>query len=300
LEEIYAKHGRYIHAVLQCSCRRYPILDSVLFLNKDQIAARVLDFVVRRKKWLRGRENIPLFWFRNTFFAQDVAIIASSVIKVFDSLSLKNFITLFKSLGFYKEAWAEYLSSRSNSIEFRSALISLRRIRSGSTILDVASGAGHFLKYLTKVSKEETIWGVESSVVGIYLSKKYFAPRANYVYLNLGNGLPFKKSFFNAVFVNDALHYIKEKRLLCGDIDKITKHGGKIILTNLHNKHQARLFDERKHYPEYPQNYIKLFPNKKYQLFSEEGLYENKLTKVNYKDVATFSRRAKKFTLIFS
>jgi ubiquinone/menaquinone biosynthesis C-methylase UbiE len=299
-KKILARKDSVVHGVLSCKCSLYPVLDGVIYLAKDDTAQAVLAFLKHNSPWLRKNTKLPYFIFSHSFFGIQYFVIFFKKLKFFENINFVSFVKLFKALGFYEKGWANYLLGRSRDVNLRAAISCLPRFNRGSLILDLASGAGHFLNFVSKITSQKNICAVESSLVGIYLSQRYFAKKVNYIYLNLEAGLPFENNYFDGSFINDALHYIKSKAVLCKEVDRVTRKNGTVVLTNLHNKNVILPINKLKHFPEYLDTYIKLFPNRKAKAFTETNLIRNRLELITTSEIRSHSRKARKITLVFS
>lgn len=291
----YKKKGRIIHALLSCECSKYPLVGGVLFLIDNKITEKALLFLEQGK--LSRSEEVPIFLFRlplgNYLTVKVVQLF--TLINIFKFLSFEQFMKLFIFLGIYEKKWGNYLLNRFETDSFHSLLIASSLVKPGSSVADLGSGAGHFLRVLAKKTDQNNITAVETSLPGIYLAKKYFCPGANYIYSDLESPLPFKTGIFDCTFINDALQYISDKKSLGVETSRVVKKRGFISLNGLYNKYFARSFADPS-IPENPSGYASNFPGYKYSLFSnknsKEGILKyikNPKTKEKSKELKTFS-----------
>ncbi|MEK7188412.1 MAG: class I SAM-dependent methyltransferase [Patescibacteria group bacterium] len=214
-----------------------------------------------------------------------------SKVNFFSSFSFPFFIRLFIFLGVYEKGWGFYQLGREKDRSFLPAKHFSRLVKKNSKILDAGCASGAFLSTVGKRANARNIAAIDTSLPGLYLAKKYFSPRANFIYLDLNDKLPFKDSHFDYVFSNDAFHYVKQQKRLAGELRRIISNQGTLVLTNLHNKYYSKEFKGQSDYPQTPEAYISLFGQKGTILFSEYPLMKISTNQ---------AKKLKKFTLLYS
>ena len=102
-------------------------------------------------------------------------------------------------------------------------------------ILDIACGLGHLEHYLGRRARPSACIGLDLNFFQTWIAKHWFAPAAEYVCADAGDGLPFADDAFSAVLCSDAYHYIPNRPQLLAAIARCAP-GRPVILTRLGNK----------------------------------------------------------------
>lgn len=296
----FKKSGNLIHAAVSCGCDNYPVVGGILFFKKGVIKDRAFLFL--KQKSLPRLEEVPIFLLRlplGNLLAVKAVTLATKA-KIFKNLSFKSFMKFFIAIGLYEKKWGDYLLKRFANKSFFAGVVASSLIEKGSRVLDLASGAGHFLSILKRKTEQENITAVETSLPGIYLAQKYFCPNANFIYADMEEPLPFKEKLFDSVFVNDALHYIVNKARLGSEIVRVLKKGGFVCLSVLHNKKFKNTFVDPVHFPDTPSGYASYFLGLKYAVFSEENAPAGKLRYIGKKKAEEKITELRTFTLLLS
>lgn len=289
VQNIFLKRSnRLVNAEVSCACGDYPILDGILFFAKGKAKKLAFDYLRRAKP---RNEGLPFFFLRFPSRWSYLLLSLFSRVNFFSSFSFPFFIRLFILLGVYKKGWGRYQLGREKDRSFLPAKHFSKLVKKNAKVLDAGCGHGAFLSTLGKRTNAKNITATDTSLPGLYLAKRYFAPRANFIYLNLNDKLPFKDEYFDYVFCNDAFHYIKQQKRLAGELSRIISNKGSVVLTNLHNKYYSREFKGQNDYPQTPEGYISLFGQTGHILFSEHPVMKISTNK---------AKKLKKFTLVYS
>ena len=102
-------------------------------------------------------------------------------------------------------------------------------------MLDIGCGMGIFSYIFSKQIPEEQIVCQNLEFAGLYLARKYFVPKANFICSDAGEDSPFPDRAFDVVFSCDALQYVKNKEHACEEISRLLDQGGVAILTHNHS-----------------------------------------------------------------
>ncbi|MBU0572389.1 methyltransferase domain-containing protein [Patescibacteria group bacterium] len=264
-----AKRNNIVYGFLKCECCTYPILDGILFIQRDKSLKTFIVFIILK--------IIPFKYF-----------------------TFNQFINFISHLKLINKEWASYLINRFKRKDFFPTAIASTCIKKDGYILDAGCGMGHLIHLLKSTMAEENICGLDHNLVNLYLSKSYACSNCNYIYTHLNQRLPFKSKSFQNIISSDVFHYIANKKLLGKEFKRILTNKGLIALTNLHNKHFSQYFIDPVDYPETPQDYIEFFPNLNFSLFSQEHSHKGVLKWVNIKNFSNKADKLKTFTLIFS
>ncbi|MDD4135938.1 MAG: class I SAM-dependent methyltransferase [Candidatus Shapirobacteria bacterium] len=102
-----------------------------------------------------------------------------------------------------------------------------------STVLDLGCGNGYWTKLLAK--KYKKVVGIDNSQNLIQIAKsKRQLTNIEYKLVEIETGFPFNNDYFDLVFSNMVIHYIKNINKLAKDLYRIIKPNGLIILSFAH------------------------------------------------------------------
>jgi ubiquinone/menaquinone biosynthesis C-methylase UbiE len=107
--------------------------------------------------------------------------------------------------------------------------------RSSGPILDLACGFGHMTYSLVGRAENQPVIGVDQNFYSLYVAKHRIAPTAHYICSEAGGPLPFLDNTFSTVLCSDAFHYFTDKKVCIGELKRLTRNAGVIILTVLRN-----------------------------------------------------------------
>lgn len=102
--------------------------------------------------------------------------------------------------------------------------------KSNLRILDYGCGAGIVLEIMSEINPKCFYIGVDISQEIIKLDKKRL-PQFKFLKINEEKKLPFKDNFFDFVISTDVIEHIYNTPFLFGELSRILKPGGKILLT---------------------------------------------------------------------
>jgi|GEM_PF-1443865 len=102
-------------------------------------------------------------------------------------------------------------------------------------VLDIACGLGHLEHYLTHRTGPIHAVGTDMNFFHVWIARHWFAPSADYVCANAGDGLPFADGCFSASLCSDAYHYIPNRAGLLREIERCAP-GRPVFLTRVGNR----------------------------------------------------------------
>ena len=293
-KSLLAKKDKYIHAILSCGCSKYPLFYGILFMNKDGKTERILRLISRKKA---ENEEVPIFILQRNLPLGMHVFRFFSRFNLFKHLSFKEYLFLMRILGAINEDWYRYLISRFTRNDFYPAKVLSSLVKRNTGVLDLGCGAGQLISILGKKTSSQKICGVDFNIASLYMARKYYAKNSNLIYYDLNKKLPFKDNVFSYIFASDSIHYIKNKKGLGGELKRIIRTSGLIILTNIHNRKFAGTFSDALDYSESIRSYISYFRGFYYSLLSQEA--GKRLSLVNPKKLTVFEKGAKMFSVVF-
>jgi len=105
--------------------------------------------------------------------------------------------------------------------------ISLGRLTDGMKVLDVGCGNAYLFR-------EIRLQGKNCKLVGVDINenvRKLSIPGCEFRVIGCGTKLPFKENSFDAVYALDSLEHIKNAKKAIGQIRRVLKPRGKLIIT---------------------------------------------------------------------
>lgn len=102
-------------------------------------------------------------------------------------------------------------------------------------VLDLGCGTGHVSFVLSEYITPLELCCADKCFHLLYLAKKYFAPKANFICLDFDNALPFKDHTFSSIIMSDALFLVKSRFSLVREIERLLKQNGLSLFLHVHN-----------------------------------------------------------------
>jgi SAM-dependent methyltransferase/uncharacterized protein YbaR (Trm112 family) len=250
-----AADGAY--GTLRCHCDEYPIVAGIPVLQKSRTVSTLRGLVkagrceeallsavgatapprlapswVRSLLSLRGLHGVKRLAHRHGLAGWRARAIDLLVRR-------RHEVTACEVLAFLFEGNPEanyYFALRFGQPRFLVAL-SLASIVPEPTrpVLDLACGCGHLLPFLSHRAAGQPVIGLDRFFAGLYIAKHWIAPEASYVCGTTDGPLPFPDGAFAASLCSDAFHYFEAKTLVARELDRVTRHGGPILLSWVHN-----------------------------------------------------------------
>ena len=139
----------------------------------------------------------------------------------------------------YNKIWEKKTSLDSPIVEKGSRVdIALKLLESGDKLLDVGCGDGT-LGYYAKAKYKE-VYGVDISEKALNIARKRGVITFK-VDLNK-EALPFSNNFFDAVTCLDVIEHVIDPRFLVGEIHRVLKKGGILIISTPNIRYWRYLF----------------------------------------------------------
>jgi len=220
---IFVKKFALESAIFSCRCTKYPLVEGILYLKRDNIRQKLINKIVRSKNYL----YFFSFSFRSRLLFKFVGF---KFISTF--LNFKNLIKFITLLGFPIK-FVKYVRLRNRIPSFFLSLLSFDLIRPGIT-LDIGCAMGQFLPFIYKHCNPKNFIGIDRDFFNLCIAKKYFAKNNTIlICCDVDKGLPIKNKSVSNFFVTDTLHYIKNINSFLKDLRNASKNNaeGAIIHT---------------------------------------------------------------------
>jgi uncharacterized protein YbaR (Trm112 family)/SAM-dependent methyltransferase len=262
------QENEIFHGILICHCCAYPIVSGIPYIRTGKIAEQAMDFLGKGNKeqalfTLLGLDNARQNQFQELFTdKQEVTFRRALEILCGDSEALYLFYRFSDPTFLTGTAVLEAVEQNPECFE--------------KFILDLCGGTGHFTRLLCNSTDAKKVILADVSFWKIWLAKQFIAPGCQAVCCNANEPLPFAKEMFSLVFCSDAFHYIWSKRLLAGEILRLTGSDGTAVLAHLHN---SLCYNPSAGMPLAPSGYKNLFDVPGVRLFKEDEILNAFLNK---------------------
>ncbi|MBI2146723.1 methyltransferase domain-containing protein [Candidatus Woesearchaeota archaeon] len=114
----------------------------------------------------------------------------------------------------------------------RAILTELKRKQTPAIILDVSCGTGELLKSITVLNMKHRLYGVDLSSRMVAMARKKL-PTAAKLFSGDVHQLPFRSNTFDYVLNTESFHHYVEQEQALRELNRVTKPGGKIIISEL-------------------------------------------------------------------
>jgi len=117
-------------------------------------------------------------------------------------------------------------------------LLDAARVKAGSRVLDVATGAGYAAG--AALARGAQVTGTDFSAEQVRLARRRY-PAASFHEADAGN-LPFERETFDAVVANYGVLHFPEPERFIGEAFRVLTHGGRLAFTVWDLPREAKLF----------------------------------------------------------
>lgn len=142
--------------------------------------------------------------------------------------------------------------------------------------IDLCGGSGHLTRVLCQMSGGREVILADSFFWKLWLAKRITAPDCQPVCCDANQPLPFARDEFSLAVCSDAFHYIWSKRLLAGEMVRLTGDEGVVVLSHIHNSLGENFSEGMPLAPEWWRN---LFAELNPRLFREREVFERVVTR---------------------
>lgn len=259
-------HGRIVSGVLGCECCAFPVVDSIPVLIADD-TSRAAIVALEAGRAADARDLL-------LGLDAERSVALRGLLDRGTPATYRELIAVLSP-----DAEGTYFVYRFSDPTFVMAEGVLRALGqhdalSASWMIDVCGGSGHLTRVLTQVQAASATPGPGTVLADVYFSKLWLAshltaPACHPVCCDANHPLPFASGAFSLAVLSDAFPYIWHKRLLAGELMRLTGPGGAVVMPHLHSSlgwnYSAGL-------PLTPAAYADLFAARAPRLFRDEDL----------------------------
>jgi hypothetical protein len=245
---------------LEAAGERWPVVDDIAFLRADRRA--LADAALARLDEGDGDGALVLLlgdqdgWARTPPPSEQSR---QAAVHLRDELSFREAMDLlaFGPVG-------TYFAHRWTDPTFLSGLALAQSFWTGRSVLELACGAGHYLRAFN--GHAATVTGGDIVFAKLWLARHWIAPAANLVCFDAALPWPFEDRFADMVFCHDAFYFLPQKDHVAEEMLRV---GDRVLVGHMHNALVDNLSAGE---PRTPEGYAALFPDP--LLFDDRALTE--------------------------
>lgn len=268
---LHRHEARIVSGVLGCECCAFPVVDSIPVLMADD-AARAAIVALEA-----GRPDEA----RDRLLGLD-ADRRGALRRLLDREAPATYRELIAVLS--PNAEGTYFIYRFSDPTYVMAEGVLRALgqnaaATGQWVIDVCGGSGHLTRVLTEVQAGNAPPGpgtvlADVSFAKLWLAARVTAPSCHPVCCDANHPLPLAGGAFSMAVLSDAFPYIWHKRLLAGELMRLTGPAGLVVMPHLHS---ALGWNYSAGMPLSPAAYADLFAGRAPRLFRDADLLDGLL-----------------------
>ena len=259
-------HGRIVSGVIGCECCAFPVVDAIPVLVADA-AARAAIVALED-----GRPDDA----RDLLLGLDAGR-STALRALLERDTPATYSELIAVLS--PDAEGTYFIYRFSDPTFVMAEGVLRALGqqpalTAQWVIDVCGGSGHLTRVLTQLQAGGVTPGPGTVLADVYFSKLWLASHltattCHPVCCDANHPLPFAGGVFSLAVLSDAFPYIWHKRLLAGELMRLTGDTGVVVMPHLHS---SLGWNYSAGMPLTPAAYADLFAALEPRLFRDEDL----------------------------
>lgn len=173
---------------------------------------------------------------------------------------------------YYRQANPSYFAIVAGAMLLASAAATKAREEKPFHVLDLACGVGHSTFLLGQFMPNARLLALDNDFTNLHVGTRFMPPGAARLCADAESPLPFGPAQFDAIFCADALHYVRSKAALAGEMKRVLKPDGMIVIPHLHN---ALAHNPSAGMPLIPQDYARLFEPLSVRVCAESALVDN-------------------------
>jgi uncharacterized protein YbaR (Trm112 family) len=251
--------------VLGCQCCAFPIVDGIPVLVADDAARRAMHLMEEDRHddaltLMLGLDERRTAAFR-ALFRRETTVTYRDALEVLSP-----------------DAEGTYFVYRFSDPTFVMAEAIIRALstepRRLARVIDLCGGSGHLTRVIAGAGAEAPVLA-DAFFWKLWLARHFVAPSCEPLCCDGNSPLPFTAGAFSMVVLSDAFPYIWHKRLLAGEMMRLTAPDGVVVMPHLHS---ALGFNYSAGMTLTPAAYRDLFEGLKPRLFRDSDLLNGVLT----------------------
>jgi SAM-dependent methyltransferase len=229
--------------ILRCHCSEYPVIDRIPIVQHVDGLSSVVDAVKAgntRAALLKALNVFRVRWARRSRWHQLQYHLACRWLTSATPTAFEDAVQRVRK----PKIFADYLIHRYANLSFVSDMafmpligaFAARRVRDRPVrILDLACGAGHSSFLLSTWFPDASTVSVDQDFVSLCLAKRFLAPRATFVCMDVEMPSVFADDQFGVIHCLDAFHYFRSKRAIVSELCRVAEKDALWVFPHLHN-----------------------------------------------------------------
>ena len=239
-----------VHAVVRCGCADYPIAEGILFLHRAESHRYVAELLLGAIR-AGGEDSIraavaaacnanarDLLRALNLLHGSGARGRLETLIRrpLLELSSRRVERSLRDDARYGDLIHGPYFRYRFSSDSFWSIWPTLPWLGERPTCLvDAGCGHGHASFVISRLVRPEFHFCVDRKLSSLVLVRRFFAPQAQLIAMDLGGSLPFADRSVDAVFSIDSLHYVQPVRVTVSEFERVLGDAGRLLALHFHN-----------------------------------------------------------------
>ena len=248
------------NGTLRCDCYEYPVIHGIAVLRQMSPVSSIENGAVQSLRsgnaegafrWLLGAGSVPGVASPRGFSVSAARghrlirkardFLRRSVESPPDAhtLQAEGFAAALSRLR--PRGYADYLFQRFANPSFLGALPPLLVLgetckhRPRRRLLDLLCGVGHSSAMIKSACPDIEVMMADMDFVNLCIARRYLAPDAPALCLDVELPLPLRDDAIDAVFCLDGLHYVRSKTALAKELDRVLGPDGAWLFAHMHN-----------------------------------------------------------------
>ncbi len=288
LDAVVSENDQIRFGILHCSCHDYPVVEGIpilqqidgidgvvrLIADSDTRGALLRAFDIFRGPWARQSRLRRVRYRRNS-----ARLVANSDVPFSEAIEMVRQPKTFADYLVHRYANPSFLAAIGPMLVLAEAatapevpahgVSSKSHANRPARILDLGCGTGHASFVLKLLSPEATIVSVDQEFANVYLARRYMVPGGMQLCLDAQVPNPFPDGFFDAVYCQDAFHYIRSKKVAVDELKRVARRDAVWVFPHLHNRLCPNVVPG---VPLSPDGYLQCFALPSARLFAESEL----------------------------
>jgi len=217
----------------KCSCDLYPVIEGIIFLQKDSLKSNdLLVSLIGEKRYLLT------VWaaLSKSSRIHRIVTFLFYLISIRFKVNLPFSILLFtlKFLGPSK-SWFNYLINRQKIGHFSRAVKLFKDTEDSEVVIDVGCGIGHFVKELQSITdpKIPTIISIDQNMLTLFMATMFLTKKPVLICSNIEDGFPIKSHSASQVLFLDSFTWIFGKSRVLNEAGRVLKKNGRLSIINI-------------------------------------------------------------------
>lgn len=284
LETADANGADVLYGVLRCGCCEYPIVEAIPILQQIDGLQRVVSLIRasdERSALLRAMDLFRIQWAHRSrlnrlkYYWSCSRLVSRHDTSFCDAAQVVRRPKVFADYLAHRYANPSFLASigpilaLARSIGEPEAGDPATPRQRSARVLDMCCGAGHASFLMRLANPSVSVVSADQDFVNLYLARRYLVPDGVQLCLDAQVPSPFADRYFDAVYCQDAFHYVHAKKVAIDELKRVARPDAPWMFPHLHNALCENLVPG---VPMSPEGYLKCFDLPDARLYSESLL----------------------------